>query len=383
LEVARRTFVLASAWLALSSCAGSTVAPPAGPTAPSYATPSAWLCLPGRDDACRRDLTATEIHADGTRTVERDDGARIAAPAPKVDCFYVYPTVDYSLIPGNHETFTDLEPMAAATVAQAARFRESCALFVPLYRQVTIGTYLRKREELQAGLAIAFSDVEAAFAQYLASMNHGRPIVLLGHSQGAEMIERLLKRFFERDPILRSRLLLAMPIGGDVAVPKGKVAGGTFSNIPLCTRADETACIVAYRLHAEGDKLARGRVPPGPGNEAACVDPADVEGNSPHAFSRAYFPVDDRTRLRMRGVGGVETPFVMVRDFYRGQCVDGADGYRYLAVSLTKAPDDQRVNPIDFEHIVLRKQIGLHVLDYQLPQGDLLAMVARRAALLP
>src|SRR5262249_40233892 len=110
---------------------------------------------------------------------------------PPADCFYVYPTVDMKFFPGNHDDFSDRWPMSGATIAQAVRFRDVCALYVPLYRQVTIGTYVIGGPQLDDRLEFAYSDVEAAFRRYLAAYDRGRPLVLLGHSQGAHMITRL------------------------------------------------------------------------------------------------------------------------------------------------------------------------------------------------
>ena len=54
-------------------------------------------------------------------------------------------------------------------------------------------------------------------------------------------------------------------------------------------------------------------------------------------------------------------------------CGDGpsAAAAHYLAVSLVKAPNDVRVSPIDLAKAPFKKQLGLHLLDYQLPQRDL------------
>src|SRR5262249_7243786 len=168
------------AWLPLLlACSHPPAKAPAPPE--HYADERAWLCLPGRDDACARNADATEIAPDGTRVVVRD------TPAPgadKVDCFYVYPTVDLRMGSANHDDFRDSGPMARATFVQAARFRSACRLFVPLYRQITFGTYLRSAETKKPYTDVAFSDVRDAFAQYLSRYNEGRKIVVLGHSQG-------------------------------------------------------------------------------------------------------------------------------------------------------------------------------------------------------
>jgi hypothetical protein len=364
--------------LGLAACTPPPAAPVAVPPS-RYANPASWLCLPGRSDACAADLTATDIHADGTRTIERFE----PAAAPKADCFYVYPTVDLSLIPRNHDDFSSLAPMAETTVAQVARFQASCALYVPLYRQVTIGTYLQKREWRDRALAVAYSDVEASFKDYLATKNHGRPIILLGHSQGADMVVRLVRGFFDNDPALRQRLLLAMAIGGELEAPAGQTMGETFAHVPACTGNDQTACVLAYRSYAREDAVSPGMSAPKPGDETLCVNPADLEHNALTPLAGAYIPLHDRNRRFIKGVDGVETPWVVFRNFYAGQCVKSEGGFRYLAISRVEAKGDVRPNPMDFARMLFKSVLGLHILDYQLPQGDLLNQVARRVAKLP
>jgi pimeloyl-ACP methyl ester carboxylesterase len=363
-----------------------TVLPP--PAAPGYlgyrssryADDALWLCRPDLPrDRCRADLSATEIHPDRSRTVV----PFVPAAAPKVDCFYVYPTVDLSIVPGNHTDFADLEPMARTAAAQFARLGEVCRLYAPLYRQITIGTYVFGKEQREERLSVAFSDVADAFAHYLGQHNQGRKIVLVGHSQGAEMVVRLLRRFFEDDPVIRERLLLALPIGGWVEVPPGKVTGGTFASIPVCTRPDELGCVVAYRTHREGSRFDPGPSAPAPGMTTVCVNPADREGagdGERRPFSRTLLPANRRL---LRGLEGVTTPFVIFPSYYAGRCVDGPRGYRYLAVSEVSAPGDRRESPFDLSQMLLDGAMGTHILDFQFPQGDLLDLVARRAAQIP
>jgi hypothetical protein len=345
-------------------------------SSPKYADPKEWLCRPDLPESrCRADLGATEIHADHSRA----PAPHAPAAAPKVDCFYVYPTVDLGAIPDNHTDFTDLEPMTRATLAQAARFSEVCDVYVPLYRQITIGTYFFGAEGRERRLEIAFSDIADAFAHYLGQHNHGRKIVLLGHSQGAEMVVRLLQRFFDEDPALRERLLVAMAIGGRVEVPKGQVTGGTFTSVPVCTGPDELGCVIAYRSYRAGGKVSTALGAPPAGRESVCVNPASVDRNERHTLSRTYFPSGGRSGRAIEGVEGVTTPFVLFRDFYSAQCLDGPEGTRYLAI--TAAPGSP--GPLDLESARLNTALGLHVLDFQLPQGDLIDLVKRRAAAVP
>jgi len=328
-----------------------------------------WLCLPGREDACARSLDATEITAAGTNVVRDRD----APSKDAIDCFYVYPTVDLSLAPANHTDFRDLHPMSEAAIAQAARFRSACTLYVPLYRQITIGVYLRKPSEKQPYTDVAVSDVLSAFDHYVRTWNHGRKIVLLGHSQGGEMIVELLKRRFDEDAKLRKQLLVAMPIGWAMEVPRGKATGGTFQNLPVCTKPGETGCVVGYRSHVAGTKVApNARHLPQAGNETVCVNPAEL-AHGTTKFSRSFFLVRDKFRGFFH-VPEITTPFVMARELYEGRCVDGENGYRYLAIDVV--PGDSRTPPLDLENRWLHGELGLHVLDYQFPQGDLVDLVA-------
>ena len=368
--------------LALSSCGHNGGPGPSSASKPQEPAPR-WLCrpdLPPADDACRSaDLSATELHADGSSTIV----AHRAAEEPLVDCFYVYPTVDLELVPGNHRDLIDTRRMRATAVAQAARFTEACAVWAPLYHQVTLGTYLQSKEVLERGLAVAFVDVERAFAEYLARSGHTRRIVLIGHSQGAEMVNRLLRRFFDDDPAMRARLLLAMPIGGDVDVLASSTRGGTTKNIPTCTRPEETGCIVAYRTHAAGERVEPDRWAPPPGLQTVCVNPASPGSTEVLPLSRAYFAVWPELRRFMHGVDDVTTPFVLLRGFFGARCVRGLGGYAWLEVSSLAAAKDARKSPVDLRDRRFRiGNLGLHVLDMQLAQGDLVDMVARRAAAL-
>ncbi len=72
-----------------------------------YDDPALWLCHPDKaeaDDQClSHNLDATELLPDGSMALV--EHARAEDPA--FDCFYVYPTVDLRLSPGQTENFDD------------------------------------------------------------------------------------------------------------------------------------------------------------------------------------------------------------------------------------------------------------------------------------
>jgi hypothetical protein len=351
-----------------------------GYVSPLYQSRDLWVCR-GDDpaDPCHGDLSSTELRADGSRalkpspTITGESGNADTG----VDCFYVYPTVDLGILSGNHTDFSDRAPMTAAAVTQAARFRSVCRVFAPLYRQITIGTYVFSSDAARdARLDVAFSDVADAFAQYLTNDNHGRKIVLLGHSQGAEMVVRLVQHFFEHDAGLRAQLLVAMAIGRPIEVPKGKLTGGTFASTPYCTQRDEIGCVVAYQTQ----RTDRNKVPdawlPKPGNETVCVNPTSVHDNSRQWFAGTYVPYQGQ--IPLRDLSGITTPFVAYRNFYAAQCMDGPDGYRFLGVSVAPVPGDSREGLFQLGALTYTTSLGTHVLDVELAEEDLISSVAAR-----
>ncbi len=316
-----------------------------------------WLCRPDLPtDACRGDLTTTELLPDGGRVVH----AHAPAKDAPVDCFYIYPTVDLSALPGNHVDFSDLASQRKAAAAQIARFSEVCNVYAPLYRQATISTYLAGKATQDRFFEVAYSDIAAAFHAYLVHFDRGRPIVIVGHSQGSQMAARLLHDTFDQSDVLRPRLLVAMPIGFTAEVP------GTFDHLAPCTRPDETACFVAYMSIREGDTPGGFGPELAPGHRAACVDPATGP-----TLRESVFPSNGRAA----------TPYVSVRDFYRAHCSARADGRDRLEIAEARVPGDRRPSIVDLGKSL--GGLGMHIYDVQLAQGDLIELIRIKLAALP
>ena len=115
--------------------------------------------------------------------------------------------------------------------------------------------------------------------------NHGRPFVLIGHSQGTIHLIRLLAEEIEGKPEA-ARMLSALLIGYNVEVPEGRLTGGSFRTTPLCTRAGQTGCVITYvSFRAEAPPPAGalfGRAAR-PGQTIACTNPAALgsDGGAP------------------------------------------------------------------------------------------------------
>jgi hypothetical protein len=175
-----------------------------------------------------------------------------------------------------------------------------------------------------------------------------------------------------------------MPIGWPIETNQAETVGGTFAHLPVCTRTGETGCIVSYRSYVAGSNAAPpSETMPSPGHQSVCVNPAELVHGAPRPFSRALVPASEQPLTRLDSDDGVMTPLVMLRDFYRGQCIDGPAGYRYLAISQAPAPGDVRASPIDLSAGLFHSPLGLHLLDYQFALGDLLDLVSERAVAPP
>ncbi len=61
----------------------------------------------------------------------------------------------------------------------------------------------------------------AAWRDYLAHDNHGRGVVLIGHSQGAYVLRHLVKTVIDRSPAQRRLLVSAILLGGQVLEANG------------------------------------------------------------------------------------------------------------------------------------------------------------------
>lgn len=334
-----------------------------------YAEDAHWLCRPDlSDDACDQDLTATEVAPDGTLT----EMPFVPATDPAFDCFYVYPTLDSSAEPGNHP-FDEPNPLEAITTQfQAARFASLCDLYVPRYRQATIGSYPRGSATGDlfdlAPFATAYADVLDAFKAYMATWNGDRPLVLLGHSQGTHHLIRLLQEEFDDSPAMRGQLISALLVGptGHLRVPPGEVVGGTFDNIPLCTSATETGCAVGFDSYAAIEPP--GRVDNvGDGTVRACVNPTElVDGDD--RLEAGYFGAS---------VPGVETFVEVIPDYYTATCTETAEGQPYLSIAADPQPGDTRA--LDQIERTASTARSLHTVDYNFSFGDLLSLAETQA----
>jgi hypothetical protein len=354
-------------------------AQPARPAPVDYSKASSWLCLPGNPDVCSAPLATVAVNANGYGSV----GRSLPADNPPIDCFYVYPTV--SRDQGLNSDLNMSEEIGAAA-AQAARFSSVCKVYAPKYRQMTVGAILAfsAGQDVTAAAIQSYGDVVAAWRDYLAKLNNGRPFVLIGHSQGTLHLIHLIAREIETNPAVAARMKLAILPGFNVMVPEGKLVGGDFKKTPLCSKLHQTGCVIAWTSFRENNVPPAGAifgVATQPGMTVACVNPAHP-GSGGWARLDSYWAAKPGYAvpggpLAWSSEGDPPTPWVRVSGLNSGRCVN--DGQRgYFSVRTNADPKDKRTDRIAGEVGIGGLFIpgwGMHLADMSLVQGDLIRQV--------
>ena len=363
-------------------------APPAADSAPAkpnaYSDPKTWLCRPGGKDACAVDETATVVRADGKLTRE----TWTADPKAPIDCFYVYPTVSTDPTPNSDMT---ADPAELNVVKQQfARFGSKCQPYAPMYRQVTL---VGLRRMLAPGAAVTrdqglqYDDVKDAWNYYLQHDNKGRGFVLVAHSQGSFILNRLIREEIDGKPI-QSRMLSAILLGTTLAVPKGKDVGGSFQHVPLCRSASQVGCVITYASFrstiAPPANTLFGKVPDA-NLIAACTNPAALGGGSGELH--AYLDATGRTitgnvpaKPWVTPQQEIDTPWVSVPGLLTAKCASNEHASGYLEVTVHGDPGDPRVDDITGDIAVgpnVLANWGLHLVDVNLAMGNLLDIVGQ------
>ena len=188
----------------------------------------------------------------------------IYTPASKADkgfdIFYIYPTLvadkNVPLMQWDEKTKAKVIPFAEA---QLSGFKNVANLYCPYVRQLE---FYRCMEELKGPLtsneaiktppaavdssAAGVADAIEAFQYYLTHLNHGRPYVLIGHSQGAMDLAMVL--------LMNGNI---MPDHGFVAayligLPFKINANG--AKLPFAKNADDVGVVISWNTQSKDSK---------------------------------------------------------------------------------------------------------------------------------
>ena len=185
------------------------------------------------------------------------------------DVFFIHPTTftkdffNSGLNADFNDTSLNVATDKKTILLQASIFNGSCRVFAPRYRQAHLKSFFNKDESShKASLEFAYQDVKAAFQYYLTYYNHGRPIIIAGHSQGAFHAIHLLKEFFDGKP-LQKKLVCAYLVGW-------QIKKDDFVNLPFGTSPKQTGCVLGWRSFRSGtdDKITEKE-----NGNSLCVNP--------------------------------------------------------------------------------------------------------------
>ena len=348
--------------------AGMVVLVVLGCCAASAHARTVWLCRPGSSpDPCVSPLGTTAFSSTGYVMRRRNPSRN---RPQRLDCFYVYPTVSLQAR-RNADLRIELEERSIARL-QVSRYSQLCRVFAPMYRQQTIPALSSGAPITRAETELAYRGVRDAWRQYLRRYNQGRPFVLIGHSQGSEMLRALMTREIDRRRAVRRQLLSAILMGGNVQVRKGRGIGGDFQHIPACRSTRQHGCVIAFSAFAgpvPADAVY-GRIggPFSPGDperfDVLCTNPTALGGGPGRLIT--IFPRDPGDIVPGTGipVPEVSTPFFELDGSYSARC-SSADGAHVLQVSggfgpLTPFPD---------------ATWGIHLVEANMALGNLLALI--------
>lgn len=162
------------------------------------------------------------------------------------DVFLLCPTVDTN--DEHNMSMTDEKTKASflgALNMERGIYEDSAQLYAPYYRQVAMNVYSLDEKDSAPYFETAYEDVSAAFAYYLAHENQGRPIILAGFSQGADMCYRLLEEYFGDEALYR-RLVAVYALGW----PCTEEMVSAYPQIVPATGPDDTGVVISFDCEA-------------------------------------------------------------------------------------------------------------------------------------
>ena len=180
-------------------------------TAYDYGDPASWAAQPGGLKDGADDPTA--FLPEGAPAMAKGD----------VPVFFIPPTAAFGNSQWNGRSSDKATALRLAGFlrTEASALAAAGPLWAPHYRQAVLGSFLANtpgtRANAQAAQQLAYADVKAAFARFLAAQPPGGPIILAGHSQGALHLLRLLKEEVAGTP-LAARVVAAYAVGWPVSV---------------------------------------------------------------------------------------------------------------------------------------------------------------------
>ncbi|MBD5089641.1 MAG: DUF3089 domain-containing protein [Clostridiales bacterium] len=166
-----------------------------------------------------------------------------------VDAFFVCPTVYFGSDDSYNMELTDEDTKAnflGAINMEKEIYDHDSRFFAPYYRQVGLNVYSMEIGDREQYLELAFNDVKNAFGYYYENCNDGRPIILVGFSQGADMCIRLMKECF-KDEDRQNQLIACYAIGWSIT----KEEIQEYPQLKFAEGESDTGVIISFNSEAE------------------------------------------------------------------------------------------------------------------------------------
>ena len=215
------SFCMIFCLIALFSCTNSNVAESGSEI--NYSLSTNWLSLPNNDTK------------------------------KEVDVFYVYPTSWFKEDPSEPNICAiDNKIMLIGSQdafdRQASAFETVGNIYAPYYQQADAAYILSLPEEERWDFANTTpgEDVSAAFHYFIQHYNNNKPFILLGHSQGAMMLQILLKDYMIKHPDVYKRMISAYVIGYPVTAK----FMAENKHLRFAESADDTGVIISYNTQS-------------------------------------------------------------------------------------------------------------------------------------
>ena len=174
-----------------------------------------------------------------------------------VDVFYIYPTMAGQRNPTEIVDIDDAEMVSGAKgclVNQASVFSESCNIFAPYYRQISLPAPGTDYQEVID--YISQFDAANALDYFLNHLNQGRPFIIAGHSQGSATAIALLAHYLKEHPDYQKRMVAAYPIG--YSITRQWLAENP--HLKFAEGATDTGVVVSWNTEGPGNKYENNEV---------------------------------------------------------------------------------------------------------------------------
>lgn len=213
------------------------------------------LCLCFIFIGCAKKAAVTTVTDNTKGAIDYSLAARwlsLPAPVKPVDVFYICPTAWKNKDKNPQISAIDDPTLITGAISaygrQATVFETVGNIYAPYYRQDNLSA----TDRLKTIAGTPTSDVVAAFDYYTKHYNNGRPFILVGHSQGADVLSNLLAGYMKENPDVYKNMIAAYVLGYPItaeylaANPHLKFAEGP----------DDTGVIISY--NTEGPNVPKG-----------------------------------------------------------------------------------------------------------------------------